>query len=259
MREISHTLIIATILLGTFSTQAQASHGFSFDFDNPVEADAHLKKSNHSFPCNLTQFNPQNVLFTPSHAGEPGRMDLKIDNNPSADRSYSGAEVEILPQRDESFTYGRYAVRMKTSCMSGVVSAIFLFRSNPWQEIDIEILGKDPRFIQTSIVYNPGHIGDANNEPNYTPVLFDLGFNSCQSFHDYVMEWTDKAVRWSVDGRAIDERLDVPGAVSRVPNLPMSYRLNAWLSCGENWAGPLDPRNLPTSVQYEKVSYQVIH
>ena len=80
---------------------------------------------------------------------ENGRMQLIIDKD-KKDGSvpYSGAEY----RSKDFYGYGRYEVRMKAIKNDGVVSSFFTYTgpsdNNPWDEIDIEILGKDTTKVQ---------------------------------------------------------------------------------------------------------------
>ena len=66
--------------------------------------------------------------------------------DPTKKYSFYGAELTGLDQ----FKYGRFEARMKMAALSGTVSSMFVYYDNswlkedePWNEIDIEWLGKD--------------------------------------------------------------------------------------------------------------------
>ena len=97
--------------------------------------------------CNGSMFNvtwrKENVTF------ENNAMQIVIgkDTKPGT-VPYSGGEY----RSKEFYGYGRYEVRMKAIKNDGVVSSFFTYTgpsdNNPWDEIDIEILGKDNYFLE---------------------------------------------------------------------------------------------------------------
>ncbi|MBR5089857.1 MAG: family 16 glycosylhydrolase, partial [Ruminiclostridium sp.] len=73
-----------------------------------------------------------------------GKMQLIIDKDPKPKGGvpYSGGEF----RSKEFYGYGLYEVSMKAIKNDGVVSSFFTYTgpsdNNPWDEIDVEILGK---------------------------------------------------------------------------------------------------------------------
>ena len=76
-----------------------------------------------------------------------------------------------------------------------------------------------------------------------TPAVIDLGFDASEDFHEYAIEWTSAAIRWSVDGRLVYERLDWDP--TPIPHLPMQLHFNLWHSRSRALAGRLDHANVP--------------
>ena len=77
-------------------------------------------------------------------------------------KDYSGAELYT----SETWMYGKFEARMKMAAVSGSVSSMFLYHndsylggSEPWVEVDIEILGKTPNSFQSNIItgYGPNN------------------------------------------------------------------------------------------------------
>ena len=122
--------------------------------------------------CNGSMFNvtwrKDNCTF------ENGKMQLIIDKDSAGGTvPYSGGEY----RSKEFYGYGRYEVRMKAIKNDGVVSSFFTYTgpsdNNPWDEIDIEILGKDT----TKVQFN--YFTDSKGNHEY---LHDLGFDASEDF-----------------------------------------------------------------------------
>jgi Glycosyl hydrolases family 16 len=215
----------------------------NYEFQDRATLENNFSFSSHGFLGNQSPFLPQNVEFIEPH----GPVALNVSQINGA---YQGSEIQ---RKDEKLLYGKFMARLKPACVSGTIQAFFLYRSNPWQEIDIEFLGKNPTQIQTSIVFNAGRDGDNVNQRAYTPKTFELGFNACEAFHDYSIEWGHNSVRFLVDGRLIDERAMTEQGI---PNLPMQIYANIWLNSDPNWSGPIDPQKMPAKFLVEKISYE---
>lgn len=191
--------------------------------------------------CNGDMFNvtwrKDNCTF------ENGKMQLIIDRDTEEDAAtpYSGAEYR---SRD-FYGYGRYEVSMKAIKNDGVVSSFFTYTgesdNNPWDEIDIEILGKDTTKVQFNYFTN----GVGNHE-----YLYDLGFDSSEDFHTYAFEWHKDKIVWFVDGTE---------AYTATENLPVTesrIMMNAWCGTGvDGWLNAFDDSSLPLTAEYESISF----
>ena len=196
----------------------------------------------HTFDGNAAYFRPENVFV------RDGLLHLLLRKSPWLDREYTGGELRTR----RSFRYGRFVVRMKAARGSGVVSSFFLYRYDPWQEVDIEFLGKNTRQIHLNTFFNPGPEGAHNNAGDLShqkPVVLDLPFDAAGAFHDYAVEWRESAIRWYVDGELIYTNADS----TRVPNLPMQLMMNLWISRSTGWVGPVDDSALPAEAVYDEV------
>ena len=112
-------------------------------------------------------------------------LTLKKENN-----RFAGAEYRTM----ERFSYGFYSVSMKPAKCSGVITSFFTYTGRPWDEIDIEFLGKDTTKIQFNYFTN----GKGNHE-----FVYDLGFDASEEFHEYAFEWREGSITWYVDGKAV--------------------------------------------------------
>ncbi len=191
--------------------------------------------------CNGSMFNvtwrKKNVTFN------DGKMQLTIDNDtvPKDNVPYSGGEFRSR----EFYGYGRYEVSMKAIKNDGVVSSFFTYTgpsdNNPWDEIDVEILGKDT----TKVQFN--YFTDSRGNHEY---MHDLGFDASEDFHTYAFEWHKDKIVWFVDG------VEVHSANENIPVTESKIMMNAWCGKGvDGWLNAFDDSNLPVSAEYEWIKF----
>lgn len=166
-----------------------------------------------------------------------GRLRLKLYEE--GDR-YIGAEYRSYTS---SFGYGYYGTKMKAASCSGVISSFFTYTNRPvWDEIDIEVLGKDSRKVQ----FNYFTDGKSDNNAH----LHDLGFDSAKGFHEYGFLWREDSISWFVDG------IRVHVANKNIPTHPQHIMMNLWNCTGQDyWSGPFNPSVLPVTAEYEYIAY----
>ncbi len=191
--------------------------------------------------CNGSVFNvtwrKNNVTF------QDGRMQLMIDKDatPAGNVPYSGGEF----RSKDFYGYGRYEVSMKAIKNDGVVSSFFTYTgpsdNNPWDEIDVEILGKDT----TKVQFN--YYTDGKGEHEY---MHELGFDASEDFHTYAFEWHEDKIIWFVDG------IEVHQATEKIPVTKGKIMMNAWCGIGvDEWLKPFDDSKLPLTAQYQWIKY----
>lgn len=201
-----------------------------------------------TFFCNEAVFAPENVAPL-----DGGGIRLKLERSEGGAKAFTAGSIATKAAPDARYTYGRFETVMKPPKASGVVSAMFLYRFDPWQEIDMEFLGKDTTRILLNVYYNPGEEGDLYNYGyRGTPVLVDLGFDASLDFHRYAIEWEADEVRWFVDDRLIHARH--AGRPTPIPHLPMRFHVNAWPCCSEELAGPFVPSDGPMGAEVRSVT-----
>lgn len=191
--------------------------------------------------CNGSMFNvtwrKKNVTFN------DGKMQLIIDKDavPKDNVPYSGGEFRSR----EFYGYGRYEVSMKAIKNDGVVSSFFTYTgptdNNPWDEIDVEILGKDT----TKVQFN--YFTDSRGNHEY---MHDLGFDAAEDFHTYAFEWYEDKIIWYVDG------VEVHRATDNIPVTEGKIMMNAWCGKGvDGWLNAFDDSTVPLTAEYEWISY----
>ncbi|MBG6187519.1 family 16 glycosylhydrolase [Flavobacterium sp. CAN_S2] len=197
-----------------------------------------------TFPSNLAHFTKRN--FRLNNSG----FEITITNDKLEGKQYSSsAIVTKLPH-----IYGSFEISMKPIKGDGIISAFFLHRNDPWQEIDIEFLGNDTTKILLNVYYNPGF---ENTNYNYgvrgTPILIDLDFDASEDFHLYRIEWEYHEIRWYVDNKIIHSRrtwMPTP-----IPDLPLNVYVNAWITNSEALAGKFNNILLPAILHVKLIEF----
>lgn len=147
---------------------------------------------------------------------ENGIMTLRLDEDKKATSTspkYAGAEYRT----NDFYGYGMYSTRMKPAKNTGIVSSFFTYTGptdgTPWDEIDIEFLGKNTNCVQFNYYTN----GRGNHE-----YVHWLGFDASQSYHTYAFNWQPNYIAWYVDGK------EVHRAWNDIPSHPGKIMLNMW-------------------------------
>lgn len=189
-----------------------------------------------------TNGNPFDCGWTKNNTSfDNGVLNLTIDKDSSGQYNYTGAEYRSL----EHYHYGYYETSMKAIKNDGVVSSFFTYtgpsENNPWDEIDVEVLGKDTTKVQFNYYTN----GVGNHE-----YMYDLGFDASEGYHTYGFDWQKDSITWYVDGKAVYT------ATSNIPSTAGKIMMNVWPGIGVNdWLKPFDGKT-PLTASYEWVTYQ---
>jgi len=198
----------------------------------------------NSFPSNLAEFVRKNFKLT-----ESGGFSLTLDKLKLKSRDYVSASLASKAQ----YSYGRFEVTMRPVKLDGVITAFFLHRNDPWQEIDFEILGKDTTKALVNVYFNPGNDGSGWNFGNRgTPALIDLGFDAAVDFHKYTIEWEPHEIRWLIDDELIHVRTS--WQPTPIPDQPMNCFVNLWPSRSEELAGIFNDDTLPVHANIKSIS-----
>jgi hypothetical protein len=132
---------------------------------------------------------------------------------------------------------------MKAAKGSGIVSSFFTYTGSPWDEIDVEILGKNTNQAQLNYFVN----GTGGHER-----LVDLGFDASAEYHTYAFDWQPNGIKWYVDGVL---KHSVTGSTSTLPSHPMQIMMNLWNGIGvDGWLGPFNYSG-PLYASYDYVTY----
>lgn len=178
-----------------------------------------------------------NVVFSDGSM----KLNIDLDGDGTGKIPYSGAEF-----RTKGFYgYGMYEVVMKPIKNDGVVSSFFTYTgpsdNNPWDEIDIEFLGKDTTIVQFN------YFTDGKGGHEY---IHELDFDASEDFHTYGFDWQEDKITWYVDGEAVHT------AEKNLPSTPSKIMMNVWPGTGvDGWLNAFDGTT-PLSAEYKSVSYR---
>lgn len=199
--------------------------------DETKMAKAHNWSNKGVFDCIWRQ---ENIAFT------KGILSLAINKYNGDNYQWSGAEYRST----DFYGYGLYETKMKPIKNIGVVSSFFLYTgpsdNNPWDEIDIEFLGKDTKKVQFNYFTN----GIGKHE-----YIHDLGFDAAENFHVYGFEWLAGSLTWYVDGRVVHK------ATVQIPSTAGKIMMNVWP--GKNvdaWLGVFDGA-VPLYAEYDWIRF----
>lgn len=165
--------------------------------------------------------------WKPDHISySSGGMNISLDDQSNDNLNDTSGECRTI----SSYAYGNFETSMKSAQGSGTVSSFFLYDDNSRDEIDVEILGKNPSQVQFNYFVN----GQGGHEK-----VIDLGFDSSAGFHNYRIEYGKGFINWYVDGRwqwgVNDQGLNGGCAM---PSHPMKIMMNLWNGVGVNdWLG----------------------
>ncbi len=169
-------------------------------------------------------------------------------------KNYKGAEIYST----EAVLYGRFEMSMKACNGSGILSTFFLYKNGSeqagvfWEEIDIEIFGKDNAQTFQSNIITDGLSGGTTNSEEDHHYIFSLS----DTFHIYAIEWTPYYVAWFFDSTEV--RRDSTAQVATLVN-PQSYRFNTWISSSTGWAGSFNRNVLPQNQYVDWLKFYSYH
>ncbi len=258
------SIVAATLMLGSCASQQPASTAVQTTAapettaaavtEAPAPDDGSMYEDlSNGMPANFeasdgwTNGDPFNVTWYSGNVTfENGKMQLVIDKDakPKKGVPYSGGEF----RSKDFYHYGRYEVSMKAIKNDGVVSSYFTYTgpsdNNPWDEIDIEILGKDT----TQVQFN--YYVDSKGGHEY---MYELGFDASEDFHTYAFEWHKDSIIWFVDG---EEAYRVEKDPSKLPSTAGKIMANAWCGKGvDGWLKAFKEDKLPLTAEYEWVKF----
>ncbi|XVV00920.1 beta-glucanase [Actinosynnema sp. CA-248983] len=160
-------------------------------------------------------------------------------------KPYASGEI----RSNDLYSYGRFEVRMMAVKRPGTVTSFFTYTgpsdNQPWDEIDIEILGKNTTQMQTNYFTN----GVGGHEK-----IINLGFDAAAGYHTYAIEWWNRGtINWFVDGRLVHQE---NGSRGPLPTRPQRIMANLWPGTGvDDWLGPFVYPGTTLTARYDSVSY----
>lgn len=176
-----------------------------------------------------------------------GCLTLSIDQDWAGKGMYSGGEYRT----NDFYGYGYYECSMQAIKNPGVVSSFFTYTgpsdNNPWDEIDIEVLGKDTTKVQFNYYKN----GQGGHE-----FMYDLGFDASEGYHTYGFNWQPDHITWYVDG------VEAYTLWGDMPSTPGKIMMNTWPGVSDynskdnviDWLQAYDGKT-PLSAHYQWVTF----
>ncbi|WP_010520709.1 family 16 glycosylhydrolase [Aquimarina agarivorans] len=154
-------------------------------------------------------------------------------------KPYKAAEVYTASQ----YQYGKIEVRMLAAKGSGIISNFFTFKNGSekantfWEEIDIEIFGKDgSNAWQSNSISGQGNLNLTRIEGVHQQS------NLADNYNTYSIEWKPSSVTWKVNDVKIREVIN--GQANDIDD-PASLRFNIWNPNIPEWVGSFDNNILP--------------
>jgi len=176
---------------------------------------------------------------------DSGIMTIKLTKS-GGGTPYSSGEYRT---NEEKYSFGYYEARMKAAKGAGLVGGTFFIYSGVWgnkdhNEIDFEVLGKDPKKVQLNYYY--AGTGTRNEHAK----IIDLGFDASQGFHNYGFVWKKDSIEWFIDGKSVYK------ATQDVPKNACRITVNFWPGTSEEseWLGGVY-NGLGCQVQYDWIKY----
>ena len=175
---------------------------------------------------------------------------------------YYGAELIGL----EQFKYGRFEARMKMVAFPGTVSSMFLNYdiswkrgTIPWNEIDIEVIGKNKTKWQSNILTREGD--PSIKDLTATEKLHEID-DVTENFHLFAIVWTPEYVAWEIDSvevRRVETGVEngTHADKDQVAFLTEeeSLRFNLWASKTPAWTGKFTGEELADGPQVQWIDY----
>jgi len=159
---------------------------------------------------------------------------------PGFAQDYYGGEL----YSNETMKYGKFEARMRMVEGSGLVSSMFTYYNDsylgapePWREVDIEVLGKDPSTFQSNVITGTAASRITAEEHHDVPGGAAAGYNT------YGLEWTPDYLAWFVNG--VEVRRDEGQQVTDLQDKEQNLRFNLWIANIVSWVGTFDPSILP--------------
>ncbi len=187
---------------------------------------------------------PFNCGWKSDHVSfEDGKLVLKLEDTPSSGTPYTSGEY----RSSKHFGYGSLEASIKAANGNGLVTSLFFYtgpsEGKPWDEIDVEILGKDPTKMQTNYITD----GKGGHE-----TMIDLGFDASKGYHSYRIDWKNNEIVWYVDGKQVHTE---DGSNGPLPSHEGKIMMNLWPGIGvDGWLKPFTYKG-PIAAYYDSITY----
>lgn len=176
-----------------------------------------------------------------------GKLTLEFAKRRFKDRDHVCAEI----QTKKRFGYGTYEIRMKAAAGSGLNTGFFTYigatDKQPHDEIDFEVLGKNPSKVQLNQFVDGKNVGAQK--------LVDVAGGADKDFHDYAFVWEKERIRWYVDGKLMGEATDP----AKIPTHPSKIFASIWGSDTlTSWMGPFSDAGGPAKAEIDRIAFTAL-
>jgi endo-1,3-1,4-beta-glycanase ExoK len=176
-----------------------------------------------------------------------GKLTLEFAKRTLKDRDHVCAEIQTKTR----FGYGTYEIRMKAAAGSGLNTGFFTYIGSadkqPHDEIDFEVLGKNPSKVQLNQFVDGKNVGAQK--------LVPVDGGADQDFHDYAFVWEKDRIRWYVDGKQMGEATDP----AKIPTHPSKIFISLWGSDTlTSWMGPFRDFDGPVKAVVDRVAFTAL-
>ncbi|TPK97103.1 MULTISPECIES: glycoside hydrolase family 16 protein [unclassified Mesorhizobium] len=175
-----------------------------------------------------------------------GVLSLGFEKRKLKDRDFACAEI----QTKQRYGYGVYEARMKTGTGSGLNAAFFSYigpqDKQPWDEIDFEVLTKDPSKVQVNSYIQ----GKPKNGK-----LVDVEGGADKGFNDYGFVWEKDRLRWYVNGKLVHEVT----SPDELPTHSQKIFFSLWGSDKlANWMGAFVDPGSKVTMEVKRVAFTAL-
>lgn len=170
---------------------------------------------------------------------------VALVRNSGSKKGYSSGEI----QSSGFYGHGYYEIRMKAARGDGLVTGFFTYTGSyfgdRWNELDIEILGRDTRMMQVNY-FTDGRPAGAVDVP--------LPFDAADGFNTYGIEWLPDRINWYANGKLVHTET---GSRLPLPDRPQKIYFHLWNGVGKNdWLKPFRWEGKPYVAAFECISYR---
>ncbi|MDX8526577.1 family 16 glycosylhydrolase [Mesorhizobium sp. MSK_1335] len=175
-----------------------------------------------------------------------GVLSLGFEKRKLKDREFACAEI----QTKQRYGYGVYEARMKTGTGSGLNAAFFSYigpqDKQPWDEIDFEVLTKDPSKVQVNSYIQ----GKPKNGK-----LVDVEGGADKGFNDYGFVWEKDRLRWYLNGKLVHEVTNP----DELPTHSQKIFFSLWGSDKlANWMGAFVDPGSKVTMEVKRVAFTAL-
>ncbi|MDG4873648.1 family 16 glycosylhydrolase [Mesorhizobium sp. WSM4935] len=175
-----------------------------------------------------------------------GVLSLGFEKRKLKDREFACAEI----QTKQRYGYGVYEARMKTGTGSGLNAAFFSYigpqDKQPWDEIDFEVLTKDPSKVQVNSYIQ----GKPKNGK-----LVDVEGGADKGFNDYGFVWEKDRLRWYINGKLVHEVTNP----DELPTHSQKIFFSLWGSDKlTNWMGAFTDPGSKVTMQVKRAAFTAL-